>query len=74
VKRGKPITPTQIKYPGQKISVVKKDDDEELEILQALEVGALESVADSQQRSKAHRAAAPLRWSSCCYCKGNTSR
>ena len=33
-------------------------DDEELEILQALEAGALKPVADSQQRSKAHREAA----------------
>ena len=33
-------------------------DDEELEILQALEAGALKPVTDSAQRSKSHRAAA----------------
>ncbi len=33
-------------------------DDEELEILKALEAGALKPVADSQQRSKAHQVVA----------------
>lgn len=33
-------------------------DDEELEILQALEAGALKPVADSPQRSKAHQVVA----------------
>jgi len=33
-------------------------DDEELEILQALESGSLEPVADSMQHSEEHRAAA----------------
>jgi predicted DNA binding CopG/RHH family protein len=33
-------------------------DDEELEILQALEAGTLKPVADAEQRTQAHRAAA----------------
>ena len=33
-------------------------DDEELEILQALEAGALKPVADAQQRIQAHKVAA----------------
>lgn len=33
-------------------------DDEELEILQALDAGALKPVTDAEQRTKAHRVAA----------------